>query len=319
VWCDGPLEIAHLWGRASPGDNVGANLKVALIDRVRRRVAAEVCRSVSAEVLITVAQAIASPGSDSLSGAVVEAVLSSAEAVRPPILTRIQQLFSWSTSLRNASGFWLSFRDASVNQHELGWLGTYQFFRDVCGFWGETEPLGGLWLIAGNCGWMLPHENICWVADRHNILQSDARGRLHCATGPALQYPDGWSAYAWKGIQVPARLIKSPERITMAEIDCEPDIHLRRCMIERVTPERYVTMGGALPISEDETGVLWLKRWWNGDAWAAVEVTNGTPEPDGTRKHYFLQVPPEMRTARAAVAWTYGLTERQYARLAIRT
>ncbi len=319
VWCDGPLEIAELWGCASPSDNVGANLKVQIIERVRRRVATDICRSVSAEVLITVAQAIGSQSSDSLSAAVVEAVLRSAEEVRPPILTRIQQLFSWSSSLRNAAGFWLSFRDASFNQHELSWLGTYQYFRDVCGFWGETEPLGGLWLVAGNSGWVLPHENVCWIAERHNILQSDARGRLHCATGPALQYRDGWSAYAWKGIEVPGRLIERPERITMAEIDCEPDIHLRRCMIERVTPERYVTMGGAFPVSEDEAGVLWLKRWWNGDAWAAVEVTNGTAEPDGTRKHYFLQVPPELRSARAAVAWTYGMTERQYARLVHRT
>ena len=45
---------------------------------------------------------------------------------------------------------------------------------------------------------------------------------------------------------------------------------------------------------------------------AAVEVVNGTAEPDGTRKHYFLQVPPTVRSAREAVAWTYGLTEQRY-------
>ena len=48
------------------------------------------------------------------------------------------------------------------------------------------------------------------------------------------------------------------------------------------------------------------------------QVVNGTPEPDGTYKHYFLQVPPTMRTPREAVAWTYGLSERHY-RLAMRT
>ena len=35
-------------------------------------------------------------------------------------------------------------------------------------------------------------------------------------------------------------------------------------------------------------------------------------EPDGTHKRYFLQVPPTVRTPREAVAWTYGLSERQY-------
>src|SRR6266436_180030 len=35
-----------------------------------------------------------------------------------------------------------------------------------------------------------------------------------------------------------------------------------------------------------------------------VHVTNSTPEPDGSRRRYFLRVPPEVKTARAAVAWT---------------
>jgi len=38
-----------------------------------------------------------------------------------------------------------------------------------------------------------------------------------------------------------------------------------------------------------------------------VEVRNSTPEPDGSRRTYFLRVPPTMRTAREAVAWTFGL------------
>jgi hypothetical protein len=64
--------------------------------------------------------------------------------------------------------------------------------------------------------------------------------------------------------------------------------------------------------------VLWRKQWFR-DAWAAVEVVNGTPEPDGTRRHYFLQVPPDLHSAREAVAWTYGMTAQQYAGLRVRT
>jgi hypothetical protein len=47
-------------------------------------------------------------------------------------------------------------------------------------------------------------------------------------------------------------------------------------------------------------------------------VINGTPEPDGTLKHYFLQVPANMRSPREAVAWTYGLPEQRY-RPSVRT
>ena len=38
-----------------------------------------------------------------------------------------------------------------------------------------------------------------------------------------------------------------------------------------------------------------------------VEVINATPEPDGTPKHYWLRVPPEITTAQEAVAWTFDI------------
>jgi hypothetical protein len=45
----------------------------------------------------------------------------------------------------------------------------------------------------------------------------------------------------------------------------------------------------------------------------AVEVVNSTRAPDGSFKRYWLRVPPEMSTAREAVAWTFGLRATQYA------
>ena len=43
-----------------------------------------------------------------------------------------------------------------------------------------------------------------------------------------------------------------------------------------------------------------------------VEVRNSTPEPDGAFKTYFLRVPPDIQTARAAVAWTFSKDEADY-------
>ena len=123
--------------------------------------------------------------------------------------------------------------------------------------------------------------------------------------------PDGWSAYAWKGVLVPSWIIERPELVTVRAIAAAQDPQIRRCMIDVLTPERFIADGGAYRVAQDETGVLWRQRWrW--EAWAAVEVVNGTPEPDGTYKHYFLQVPANMRSAREAVAWTYGLPEQRY-------
>ena len=87
-----------------------------------------------------------------------------------------------------------------------------------------------------------------------------------------------------------------------------------------MAPELYIATGAVTRVGEDNAGCLWRKQWgdwWN--AWAAVEVINGTPEPDGTRKHYFLQVPPDLRTPTEAVAWTYGMSPKRYASLNLRT
>lgn len=44
-----------------------------------------------------------------------------------------------------------------------------------------------------------------------------------------------------------------------------------------------------------------------------VKVVNSTPEPDGSMKDYFLRVPPTVKTAREACAWTFGKSENDYA------
>ena len=52
----------------------------------------------------------------------------------------------------------------------------------------------------------------------------------------------------------------------------------------------------------------------DGEPLTVVEVVNSTPEPDGSHRRYFLRVPPDTRTAREAVAWTFGFDDpHQYA------
>ena len=162
---------------------------------------------------------------------------------------------------------------------------------------------------------------MCWISERSERLRYDAKGRLHCVDGPALRYPDGWSAYCWKGVRVDPAYLEQPEQITVSTIDAIMDPVERNCLIDIMKPEQFIQCGGAARVCEDETGVLW-RRSWTGSiigSWAAVEVMNATAEADGSHRHYFLRVPARMRTAREAVAWTYGLTPEQYAGLELRT
>jgi hypothetical protein len=316
LWCDSPVALSHRAGRASCAD--GVNVKSAVIDRLRQGTAARVRRRLRARVRAQIERAVnpADPLGDSATDAIVHgaaqenaSLLECLHRSRPLSLSRF---FGALAAPR-------SFRDSGAGPRELSWLGVYEFIRNVLGLKSETAPLLPLMQVAMNTGWLQPHEHTCWLAERPSLLRSDAQGRLHDARGPALRFPDGWSVYAWKGVEIPRWLVEEPEKITLAAIDAETNVQVRRCMIEIMTPARYVALGGAAKVAEDETGVLWRKTWLAYDAWAAVEVINATPEPDGTRKHFFLQVPANLRTAQEAVAWTYGMRADTYAKLIMRT
>ena len=316
VWCESPVALSHLARNASRAD--GANVKTAVVDRLRRKVAGLVRRRVHGRVLAEVERAVNS--ADALVAAAADAVIEGAAHDNTPLLARYRRSdpLSWPDIWRALLGQ-EGFRYIAAGQHTLSWLGTYEYLRNVLGLRSETEPLRGLTQLALNAGWLQPHAHTCWLAERPDLLCGDPNDRLHDASGPALRFPDGWSVWAWKGVTIPGWMIARPDEITLDKIDAATNVQVRRCMIEIMTPQRYVALGGAARVAEDETGILWRKRWMASDAWAAVEVINATAEPDGTRRHFFLQVPAHLQTAREAVAWTYGMRPDVYSRLVVRT
>jgi hypothetical protein len=316
VWCDSPVALARATRRIARED--GPNVRWILIDRLRRTVAARVRRCLSRRVLAEVEQAV-NPGDPLIAAA--DAAIAEAAAQEPAaLLTRYRRgeplsLSSVVHALCGREGF----SHAVAGPHDLCWLSSYEYLRGVLGLKAETEPLRGLWHLATDLGWIRPHAHTCWLSERPDLLCGDASDRLHSADGPALRFRDGTAIWAWRGVEVPRAIIEQPESITLDAIDRATNVEVRRCMIEIMTPQRYVARGGAVRVAEDDTGVLWRRTWLTFDAWAAVEVINATPEADGTRKHFFLQVPPNLQTAREAVAWTYGVKPHVYDRLVMRT
>jgi len=318
VWCEGPLELARSWSAARHSDAAGGNVRSAILDRVHE----EAARNVQGRFAHGAIRALFHDGTsatDTVSIGVIEAVSRQGDRLRPSLGIRMRRAVAYLTRASERTKGWPSFSRSGFSGHALGWVAPYFFIRDAWGLERETDALQGLALLAGNAGWVVPHQHTCWLSERHRVLKYDARGRLHSDKGPALSYPDGWAHYSWKGVEVPGFLIENAERVTVRMIDREPDPWIRRCMIEIMTPKRFIGSGGAARVAQDAAGTLWRKIWWTGDAWAAVEVENGSVEPDGRRQRYFLQVPAELRTPREAVAWTYGMSERQYSKLSVRT
>ncbi len=314
-WCGSPIELARSWERMRHLRSTGVNVKSTLLDAVRDRAGAKTWWQLSPETRRAVFAGVRSARADGVCAAVAQAVIRGARAGRAPLQARLRQALISLMRRTRPSGF----EHNSVSSATLDWVAPYQFLHDVCGLKQDSDALTGLWQLAANSDWIVPHRNVCWLSERPVVLAHDVAGRLHRADGPALRYPDGWSVYSWKGVEVPARLIEHADAITLEAIDRQPNFILRRCMIEILGTKRFLALGGAWIAGRDETGTLWRKTWRTGDTWAAVEVENGTPEPDGSRQRYILQVPPDLPTPRAAVAWTYGMSEREYRALSLRT
>lgn len=204
---------------------------------------------------------------------------------------------------------------------EVYWIARYQTAR-LLGVAFKPEDVERLdeYSEIQHMGWAWPHENGCVVMDRPTVCRMEeatpTRWRLHCADGPALAYGDGYALYAWHGVRMPAHVIEHPDQITPEQITAEPNAEVRRVMLDRFGAERYLTAVKAVKVQADDTGELYRLRLAEGDEVCVVKVFNSTAEPDGTFKPYYLPVPSECETARAAVAWTFGIENPDHYQLA---
>ena len=204
--------------------------------------------------------------------------------------------------------------------HE-SWLAFYHFF------WlemGKTEcaVLEGLIELADHCGWWLPYTKFC-ILQHRPILKLDDQNRLHNNAGPSIAWRDEFKVYHYRGVRVPENIIERPHEIKPEDPLRERNAEVRRAMIELMGYDRFLPhmrdTGQARMINEDWTGKLWhIDVPDKPNPLALSEVINGSPEPDGTYKTYYIPVPPDAPDCHSAIASTYGLTKKQY-RNVIRT
>ena len=176
----------------------------------------------------------------------------------------------------------------------------------------DAPILEALAAVAEQVHWWWPFENVAILCERPTEFHLDERGRLHNGDGPAVVYQDGFVLRRWRGVAIPAEFAQTLATLTADTIRSERNAELRRIMLEHYGNERYLVDSGAQPVQQDEAGKLWLIMLPGDEPLTMVEVVNATAEPDGTFRTYWLRVPPGTRTAKSAVAWSFGLTEEEY-------
>lgn len=201
---------------------------------------------------------------------------------------------------------------AVYGQHDAAWLAGFDFLGRVAPHASTVGKLAGLVRVARAAGWWWPFEQVAVVTERPAVLARDDQGRLHGEDGPAIAYSDGLALHCWRGMPVPADLIGRLDQLTVERIHAEQNLELRRVLTERYGLDRYLRDAGATRMGADETGVLWRLPVDGDEPLVMVEVINSSSEPDGSRRRYWLRVPPTTRSAREAVAWTFGLAPEEY-------
>jgi hypothetical protein len=163
-------------------------------------------------------------------------------------------------------------------------------------------------------------------------VYKNIEGRLHRDDGPAYISPTlivwyqngmkhgveasafGYVAYWFMNRLVPKKYILEPETLTVEEVMTQSNTEVRYAGMRIVGYEKFLNSKFVKQIHEDkEKGQsLYSISGITRQPFGLVKVVNSTPEPDGSFKDYYLTVPGNLRTCKAAVAWTFGKEEKEY-------
>jgi hypothetical protein len=202
------------------------------------------------------------------------------------------------------------FRSGFYGAH-LDWLARYAFCREHAEvrFTPDSSRQFEAWLeLVRCCSAFWPYEGVVVVARPPSFAHFDAQWRLHHPSRPALEYSDG-SHYFWRGTRVPASWIVDPSGVKAAHLLFWSSAEERRVGLEIVGWDRLLRQLSPESIDRDAdptVGELLEARMPDGETLRFLRVRCGTG------REFVLSVPPTMRAAREANAWTYGLTQETY-------
>lgn len=120
--------------------------------------------------------------------------------------------------------------------------------------------------------------------------------------------------FYYEGIMVPPKYIQNPKGLTLNEILSHPNTEVRYVGIKIFGYDKLKSHKDVQFIHRDEETNYELYRCRLDSIldFGLVEVINSSPEMDGTYKKYYLQVPPDMKTCKEAVAWTFRMDAETY-------
>lgn len=186
---------------------------------------------------------------------------------------------------------------------DISWISFYKYFNEVVGL--ELEKITGLLELTQHTGWYNAYEDVVVFQHRPEYIKMDDTNRLHCENGPAIRYRDGYSIYSWHGTRIPSEWIENKKSLTPEIALTWSNIEQRRCAAEILGWDNVIQQLNSVVIDED------------GDPEIGTLLEVDIPEIGrekflrvkcGTGRMFCIPVPPDMKTAIEAQAWTWDLT-----------
>lgn len=198
--------------------------------------------------------------------------------------------------------------------HDSAWLSFYSFFKEQCNL--ECANLDGLMDLAENSGWLSVYEDTVVFQERPTAIRFDDQGRLHCETGPSIEYEDSFGIYSWHGVKIPKEWITSRETLTPQIALSWVNMAQRSAACEIVTWARILRELDANVIDTDEDPMI--------GTLVEVNIPDVGKEKFlkvicGTGREFAIPVPPTMTKALDANAWTFDIDGDTLRKLEVRT
>jgi hypothetical protein len=166
--------------------------------------------------------------------------------------------------------------------------------------------------IGRECEWWWPYKGVVVASQKPMVTRWDDENRLHCETGPAIEYADGWTLCAWHGVRIPRMWIEDKDFLSPETALTWRNVEQRRAACELLGWENIIRILSPKIIDEDpspEIGTLMEVELPEMGREKFLRVQWGRR----VIRQVCLPVPREMKTAREANAWSYKLFPWEYA------
>lgn len=200
-------------------------------------------------------------------------------------------------------------------QHAAPWLSFYNFFKEEVGV-KDIEKIDPLIEVANQCGWVYCARETAIVMAKPEYIRMDEDDRLHCETGPAIRYPDGFTVYSWHGVRIPGEWIENRKALTAQKALSVENMEQRRAACEIVGWVNIIKQLDGKVVDEDEDPMI--------GTLVRVNIPDLGEEQFlrvlcGTGREFAIPVPPDMKSALEANAWTFNIEPDVLRMLEVRT